>query len=184
MGAIWRGSCGAGLRREPPHQLPHLHLIPGAVGGHLSVVSARAATDVERERLGSRGLYTLHAASPLKVGDLVAERPPANLARYMAVRRYLPLGVPLLKFVAAIPAQTVCRQGPVITIDGLAVATALASDHANRPLPGWQGCHRLNAHEIFLLNPARPDSFDGRYFGMVPRESVMAKAEALWTESE
>ncbi|HUE64943.1 MAG TPA: S26 family signal peptidase [Rhizomicrobium sp.] len=130
------------------------------------------------------GLYTLHPASPLKVGDLVAERPATNLARYMAVRRYLPLGVPLLKFIAAIPDQTVCRQGPVITIDGLAVATARASDHANRPLPGWQGCHRLNAGEIFLLNPARPDSFDGRYFGMVPRESVMAKAEALWTESE
>jgi conjugative transfer signal peptidase TraF len=130
------------------------------------------------------GLYTLHPASPLKVGDLVAERPPASLARYMAVRRYLPLGVPLLKFIAAIPDQTVCRHGSVIAIDGLAVATARASDHANRPLPAWQGCHRLNASEVFLLNPARPDSFDGRYFGMVPRESVMAKAEALWTESE
>lgn len=130
------------------------------------------------------GLYTLHPASPLKVGDLVAERPPANLARYMAVRRYLPFGVPLLKFVAAVSDQTVCRHGSVITIDGLAVATAYASDHADRPLPGWQGCHRLNARELFLLNPARPDSFDGRYFGMVPRESVMAKAQALWTESE
>jgi conjugative transfer signal peptidase TraF len=130
------------------------------------------------------GLYTLHRASPLKVGDLVAERPPAALAHYMAERRYLPLGVPLLKFVGAVPDQTVCRHGSVISIDGLAVATARASDHSNRPLPGWQGCHRLNTREIFLLNPARPDSFDGRYFGMVPRENVMAKAEALWTESE
>jgi conjugative transfer signal peptidase TraF len=130
------------------------------------------------------GLYTLHPAFPLNVGDLVAERPPADLARYMAVRRYLPLGVPLLKFVAAVPDQIVCRHGAVITIDGLAVATARAGDHANRPLPVWQGCHRLNTNEIFLLNRARPDSFDGRYFGMVPRESVMAKAEALWTESE
>jgi conjugative transfer signal peptidase TraF len=130
------------------------------------------------------GLYTLHSASHFKVGDLVAERPPTNLARYMAARRYLPLGVPLLKFVAAVPDQTVCRHGSVISIDGLAVATARASDHANRPLPDWQGCHRLNAREIFLLNPARPDSFDGRYFGIVPRQSVMARAEALWTESE
>jgi conjugative transfer signal peptidase TraF len=130
------------------------------------------------------GLYTLHSAFPLKVGDLVAERPPASLARYMAVRRYLPLGVPLLKFIAAVSDQTVCRHGSLITIDGLAVATARASDHANRPLPGWQGCHRLNAREIFLLNRARPDSFDGRYFGMSLRESVMAKAEALWTEPE
>ena len=49
------------------------------------------------------GLYALHPASPFKlVGDLVAERPLAALAHYMAERRYLPLGVPLLKFVGAV----------------------------------------------------------------------------------
>jgi len=130
------------------------------------------------------GLYRLHARSPIQVGDLVAERPPAALALYMAERRYLPLGVPLLKFVGAISGQTVCRRSSVITIDGLAVATVLASDHANRPLPVWQGCHRLKSSEIFLLNPARADSFDGRYFGVVPLEGVTATAEALWTEGD
>ena len=130
------------------------------------------------------GLYTLHPPSSVQVGDLVAEQPPAALARYLAERRYLSTGVPLLKFVGAISDQTVCRLGRVITIDGPAVATALASDHANRPLPVWQGCHRLNAREIFLLNPASADSFDGRYFGVVPLESVTPKAEPLWTEGE
>jgi conjugative transfer signal peptidase TraF len=130
------------------------------------------------------GFYTLHAPSPVQVGDLVAERPPAALARFMAQRRYLPLGTPLLKFVGAISGQTVCRRGSVVTIDGLAVATALASDHANRPLPVWQGCRRLKPSEIFLLNPARADSFDGRYFGVVPLDGVTARAQPLWTESE
>ena len=130
------------------------------------------------------GLYTLHAPSPVQVGDLVAEQPPAALAHYLARRRYLPTGVPLLKFVGAISDQTVCRHGPVITIDGLAVATARASDHANRPLPVWQGCVRLNAREVFLLNPTSSDSFDGRYFGVVPLGSVTARAEPLWTEGE
>ena len=117
--AIWRGSCGGGSRREPL-RLPHLHLIPGAVGRRFLAVSAHAATDVERERLGPWASTRCTPPRHLKVGDLVAERPPAYLARYMAVRRYLPLGVPLLKYRRRLPDQTVCRHGSVITIDGLA----------------------------------------------------------------
>ena len=70
-----------------------------------------------------------------------------------------------------------------VSVDGLAIAKARARDHAHRPLPVWQGCHTLKCNEIFLLNPAAPDSFDGRYFGDVPLSTVMARAEPLWTES-
>ena len=129
------------------------------------------------------GLYALHIPAELKVGDLVADQPPSTLARFMAERHYLPLNVPLLKYVGAISGQTVCRQGATVTIDGLAVATALATDHANRPLPVWQGCRILKDGELFLLNPSVADSFDGRYFGTVPLESVTAVATPLWTES-
>jgi type IV secretory pathway protease TraF len=58
------------------------------------------------------GLYALHRPGELKVGDLVADQPPLALARFMAGRHYLPLNVPLLKYVGAITGQTVCRQGP------------------------------------------------------------------------
>ena len=129
------------------------------------------------------GLYALHIPTQLKVGDLVADQPPLALARLMAVRHYLPLNIPLLKYVGAISGQTVCRQGPTVTIDGLTVATALVTDHANHPLPVWQGCRILKDGEIFLLNPSVADSFDGRYFGPVPLDSVSAVATPLWTES-
>jgi type IV secretory pathway protease TraF len=129
------------------------------------------------------GLYILKAPGALSVGDLVADQPPAPLSRYMAARHYLPLNAPLLKYVGAIADQTVCRHGPIISVDGLAVATALASDHANRRLPDWQGCHILKPTEVFLLNPTVRDSFDGRYFGLLPLNSVTARAEPLWRES-
>ncbi len=45
------------------------------------------------------GLYALGAIDALQRGDMVAARPPAALARYMAVRHYLPLGLPLIKHV-------------------------------------------------------------------------------------
>lgn len=130
------------------------------------------------------GLYILKSPGPLSVGDLVADQPPLQLSRYMAGRHYLPPNAPLLKFVGAITDQTVCRNGLVISIDGLAVATALMSDHARRHLPDWQGCHILKSSEVFLLNPTAPDSFDGRYFGVLPANTVTARAELLWREGD
>ncbi len=129
------------------------------------------------------GLYSLHLVDQLRVGDLVADRPPPSLSRFMAMRYYLPLGVPLLKYVGALPGQTVCRQGLLVSVDGLAVATALTHDHARHPLPVWQGCRVLRLGEIFLLNSTVPDSFDGRYFGALPLNTVTARAEPLWTEA-
>lgn len=129
------------------------------------------------------GLYALHPPTAVKVGDLVVDEPPDQLATYMATRQYLPLKRPLLKYVGAISGQTVCRDGSVISIDGLAVATALGSDHANRPLPSWQGCYRLKLGQVFLLNPTVAASFDGRYFGVLPLASITARAAPLWTWS-
>ncbi len=128
------------------------------------------------------GLYSLHPADQLQVGDLVADRPPPSVSRFMEVRHYLPLGVPLLKYVGALPGQTVCRRELLVSVDGRHVATALSHDHAHRPLPVWQGCRLLKPGEIFLLNPAVPDSFDGRYFGVLPLDTITARAEPLWTE--
>jgi conjugative transfer signal peptidase TraF len=128
------------------------------------------------------GLYSLRPASDLRVGDLVVDKPSAGLSRYMASRRYLPADASLLKYVAAVSGQNVCRRGMIVSIDGQAIATALAKDRANRPLPVWQGCHTLKPSEIFLLSPAIADSFDGRYFGAVPLDTVTARAKPIWTE--
>ena len=100
----------------------------------------------------------------------------------MAMRHYLPLDVPLLKYVGALPGQTVCRHGLLVSLDAVAIATAVTRDHARRPLPTWQCCRLLKPGEIFLLNPSVPDSFDGRYFGVLPLSTVTARAVPLWTE--
>ena len=41
------------------------------------------------------GLYAVHAAHTLQVTELVVVRPPEDLARFLAERRYLPKGVPM-----------------------------------------------------------------------------------------
>ncbi|MBV9079344.1 MAG: S26 family signal peptidase, partial [Methylobacteriaceae bacterium] len=53
-----------------------------------------------------------------------------------------------------------------------------------RPLPVWQGCVVLTADQVFLMNPDRPDSLDGRYFGPLGRNTIVGRAEPLWTDEE
>jgi conjugative transfer signal peptidase TraF len=126
------------------------------------------------------GLYAVQPAGVLSVAELVIVRPPEDLARFLAARRYLPQGVPLLKRVAAIPGQIVCRAKLTITIDGIAVGDALERDRHGRPLPVWQGCRAVPAGEVFLMNRQSEDSFDGRYFGLLPATTIVGRAEPLW----
>lgn len=126
------------------------------------------------------GLYRLHPGDTPAVGDMVAYWPSPALARFMAQRHYLPVGVPLLKHVAARPGATICRRDAAVTIDGRTVATALAIDSHGRTLPVWRGCRVLRTDQLFLLNPA-PDSLDGRYFGPVPASGLIGRATPILT---
>jgi conjugative transfer signal peptidase TraF len=129
------------------------------------------------------GLYLIRPASTLVVSDLVAVTPPMELARFLDTRSYLPTGVPLVKRIAALPGQQVCRQGASITVDGAVLATARAHDRLGRALPSWQGCRRLAAGDVFLLN-RHPDSLDGRYFGPLPAHSIVGQAVPLLTDAD
>lgn len=128
------------------------------------------------------GLYTVRTAADLGDTDLVAVDAPEPLASFLADRDYLPRGVPLMKRVAALSGQTVCRTGSSVTVDAIAMGEALARDRRGRELPVWQGCRTLRASEIFLMNWDVQDSLDGRYFGPIPKNSVLGRALPLWTD--
>jgi conjugative transfer signal peptidase TraF len=126
------------------------------------------------------GFYWVHSAGALRVGDWVAARPPPGLASVFAARRYLPLGVPLVKRIAALPPSRVCRLGFRIEIDGAVVARARPDDRWRRQLPTWGGCRRLAPGQLFLLNAA-PDSLDGRYFGLIATSAVIGRLTPVWS---
>ena len=120
----------------------------------------------------------------LEVTDLVAVNAPEPLASFLAERGYLPRGVPLMKRVAALPGQQVCRTGAHVTVDGIAMGEALTRDRLGRDLPVWQGCRRIADGEIFLMNWSVADSLDGRYFGPLPTSSIIGRAIPLWTDED
>jgi conjugative transfer signal peptidase TraF len=127
------------------------------------------------------GLYRLQPTGRLTVTQLVAVQPPGPLATFLADRRYLPHGIPLLKRVLALPGQTVCRDQLAITVDKIEMGAAREHDSRGRPLPIWQG---IADGEVFLMNWRSADSFDGRYFGALPTSAIIGTAEPLWTGEE
>jgi conjugative transfer signal peptidase TraF len=127
------------------------------------------------------GLYAIHTVGALRVGDLVVATPPEPLASFLADRGYLPLGVPLMKHVAALPGQSVCRNRLTVSVDAVAVAEARERDSRDRPLPLWQGCRVIALGQVFLMNAHSADSLDGRYLGPLPAASIVGRAAPLWT---
>lgn len=128
------------------------------------------------------GLYALQRADELDVTDLVAVTAPPLIAEFLANRGYLPIGVPMMKRVLALPGGTVCRHGLDIVAYGATIGHARERDNAGRKMPVWQGCRRIADDELFLMNFDVPDSVDGRYFGPSPRGSVIGRALPVWTD--
>ena len=115
---------------------------------------------------------------PLRRGDYVLIRVPERVRELVEERGYLPADVPLIKRVAGVDGDEICRYGRVISINGNTVTVAERADGLGRPLPDWQGCHILTEQTVFLLQD-HPRSFDGRYFGPVDRRLIVGRATKL-----
>jgi len=127
------------------------------------------------------GLYASLPMDKLTVDALVVARPPEALAKFLVARRYIGSDVVLIKRIAALDGQRVCRSDGLITVDGKALGFAQASDHLGRPLPAWQGCRTLASNQVFLMTSSVPASLDGRYFGPLDRSTIIGRAVPLLT---
>jgi conjugative transfer signal peptidase TraF len=128
------------------------------------------------------GLYAVQSPDNLDITDLVVVRPPALIAEFMSDRGYLPMGVPMLKRVLALPGGIVCRYGGDITAYVMPVGYARDRDSTGRKMPVWQGCRSIGEDEVFLMNFDVPDSVDDRYFGPFPRSSIIGRVQPVWTD--
>ena len=125
------------------------------------------------------GLYTLTSRIPAK-GDLAIISLPEAAAALADARGYLPARSRLMKPVVAGSGDTVCRHGLVVSIGGRPLVSADQLDMRQRPLPQWDGCHRLYPFEIFVISRVR-GSFDSRYFGAIHVRHVLGTAVPIWT---
>jgi conjugative transfer signal peptidase TraF len=124
------------------------------------------------------GLYQIDKRTP-EIGDFVLVRPEESLAQFITARGYLPENIPLLKRVAALSGDEICRETDAIFINKTRVAHALEFDSNGRKMPSWSGCFTLQSDEIFLLNDPE-NSLDGRYFGATKLDDVIGCTKPVW----
>jgi conjugative transfer signal peptidase TraF len=117
---------------------------------------------------------------PLRRGDLALVKLPPTIAASAADRGYLPRSAYLIKPVAAIGGDRVCRIGRSILIRGRLAAAAASRDAAGRPMLQWHGCRVLRSGELFVVSTGL-NSFDGRYFGAVTSQNAVGAASSIWS---
>jgi conjugative transfer signal peptidase TraF len=128
------------------------------------------------------GLYWLNDRPP-DIGDWAVVSAEAAEAKWATERGFTGPDWPLIKRVAGAQGDQICRTGSRISINGEAVATALAVDSNAEPLPDWQGCIWLNGDQVFLLN-RHLRSLDGRYFRATHRSDLMGRGLPIWVDIE
>ena len=128
------------------------------------------------------GFYYLENRLPAR-GEIAAVAAPAAVELMIAAYGVLKPGLPLIKRIAAVGGDEVCRFDEptgTLSINGKVVAEVLETDRKGRRLPYWEGCIRLVEGEFFLLQP-HPHSFDSRYFGPVMKCDILGTARPIWT---
>lgn len=159
-----------------------LALVLGASAALFGLVVDPAAKVIwNRSASAPQGLYWLRD-TPLTKGRWAVLSASSGPAQWAAARGYVGDDWPLLKQVAGLPGDTICREGKAVSINGQPAAEALSYDGMGRDLPSWDGCVTLEKGEVFLLSP-HPSSLDGRYFGTVHEADILGVAVPLFGSS-
>jgi conjugative transfer signal peptidase TraF len=125
------------------------------------------------------GVYRLTSLGTLAVGDLVVFDPPEGTQPYIYGRGWLPNGWPLIKYVGALAGETFSIEGASFYINNKYKGTVYDRDDEGRTLPKITGYHTVEPGMFLPVSPYSR-SFDGRYFGTVPVNSIKGKASPLW----
>ena len=75
------------------------------------------------------GLYRIEPADALVITELVLVKPPNPIGAFLAEGGFLPAGMPMLKRIAALSGQRICRIESVVTVDDVPFGEALERDH-------------------------------------------------------
>lgn len=135
-------------------------------------------------RTGSapQGLYWL-SDEPITHGRWVVVSARSPEAQWAEDHGFVGRNWPLLKQIAGLPGDEICRSGADVSINGKPVAAARERDSMGRALPVWRGCVSLDEGQVFLLAP-HPDSLDGRYFGAMQTGDLVRVARPLMTSDQ
>lgn len=126
-----------------------------------------------------KGIYLMLPAKEINRGDLVIFYPPKKAADFAHKNHWLPDSNILLKQVFGIPNDFVCNYHQVIEINGKILGKVYDFYAPGKKMPHRQFCAKLKDEQYLLLSTYIDRSYDGRYFGPVLRQQIIAKAKLI-----
>ena len=134
------------------------------------------------------GIYNVESLTkPVTAGDIVVVCPPLEAAVLARERGYLVRGscaggvVAMIKIVLATAGAWVDVEPHGLSVNGVRVSKSATTDRdtSMRPLNHVTfGRHRIPVGYIWLWSP-HPNSWDSRYYGMVPVKNVRGTASLV-----
>jgi conjugative transfer signal peptidase TraF len=149
-------------------------ILPTVVGPRVVVINTSPSV--------APGLYLRSTTEPT-VGQIIDFRIPRRAEHYVQDRTgqdgqdwYI------LKPIAAGPGDQVNTTGPLLIINGRAIAPMPPNtDSAGRPLPVWRENRTLGPDEFFVFSARIPNSFDSRCYGPITRNEIASVRRPLLT---
>lgn len=128
------------------------------------------------------GWYVLTPApKQLQRGTIVLFHVDNHWRHYLRQHHWIQKDDQLMKHVAAVPGDYVCVRDHTVYINNKSIAKQALTYKPGKPLPQWHYCAFVSAHHYLLLSTYNAHSFDGRYFGLVDRGAITARAIPIWT---
>ena len=136
----------------------------------------------------ARGFYIIEKTEqPLERGNLVIFCPPDTEAFKLASEReYVARGLcgagdyrPLIKRVIGLEGDEI-HIADDVHVNGALVqnSTVMTADSKGRPISAFEG-GIVPEGALFLMSDENANSYDGRYFGFVPREQIIGRIKPL-----
>jgi conjugative transfer signal peptidase TraF len=128
----------------------------------------------------AKGIYAYtDNVNALKRKDIVALKMTIGANAYLVDELGYPKRTLLIKRVAGLSGDVICRHGMRVTINAQTV-NVQSKDRFGNLLPVWDGCAVLLPNQVFLLGD-HPSSFDSRYFGPVTKEQLLGTYRGVLT---
>jgi type IV secretory pathway protease TraF len=130
------------------------------------------------------GVYWLMRPAAVVIpGQIVLVQTPTTTALMRTLHGSLSAAWPLLKRVAAVGGDPICRLAGTLYIDGRPWGPVYVTSPTGERLPHWLAdgeCRVVPTGEVFVASD-QDGSLDSRYVGTIPLAAIHAQAVPLWT---